>query len=330
MTPEPGSNEPIVRMRGLVKHFGDVQALRGIDMDLPRGPVGLLGPNGAGKTTLIGLLLGLLEPTAGEASIAGLVPKTRADRIAIRKRVGYMPESDCLLPGMSGVELVSTLGRLTGLSKVDAMTRAHEVLDYVELEEARYRPLDGFSTGMKQRLKLAQALVHDPELLLLDEPTNGLDPKGRRHMLSLVEDLGRNQGKNIILCSHLLPDVEKTCDHVVVVVQGRVALQGSIAELTAADQTRIRVEVEERSDEFASSLQAAGMLVEAAQPKGLIVTVPHADDADAICGVAADGDFHLRSIDPVRSTLEQIFLKAVEGADLSQTTAAAATTAMTP
>ena len=336
MTPEPGSLEPIVRMRGLVKHFGDVQALRGIDMDLPRGPVGLLGPNGAGKTTLIGLLLGLLEPTAGEASIAGLVPRTRADRIAIRKRVGYMPESDCLLPGMSGVELVSTLGRLTGLSKEDAMTRAHEVLDYVELEEARYRPLDGFSTGMKQRLKLAQALVHDPELLLLDEPTNGLDPKGRRHMLSLVEDLGRNQGKNIILCSHLLPDVEKTCDHVVVVVQGRVALQGSIAELTAADETRIRVEVEEREDEFAESIKAAGMAIEPAQSEGpgqrggIVVTVPDADDADAICGVAADGGFHLRTIDPVRSTLEQIFLKAVDGADVSQTSPTAAAASVTP
>lgn len=319
MTEEPRSQEPIVRMRGLVKHFGDVQALRGIDMDLPRGPVGLLGPNGAGKTTLIGLLLGLLEPTEGEASIAGLVPKSRADRIEIRKRVGYMPESDCLLPGMSGVELVSTLGRLTGLSKEDAMTRAHEVLDYVELEEARYRPLDGFSTGMKQRLKLAQALVHDPELLLLDEPTNGLDPKGRRHMLSLVEDLGRNQGKNIILCSHLLPDVEKTCDHVVVVVEGRVALQGSIAELTAADETRIHVEVEERQDEFAVALEGAGMEIEASERQGLVVTVPHADDADGICGVAADGGFHLRGIEPVRSTLEQIFLQAVEGADVSKT-----------
>lgn len=306
-------------MRGLVKHFGDVQALRGIDMDLPRGPVGLLGPNGAGKTTLIGLLLGLLEPTAGEASIAGLVPKSRADRIAIRKRVGYMPESDCLLPGMTGVELVSTLGKLTGLSREDAMTRAHEVLDYVELEEARYRPLDGYSTGMKQRLKLAQALVHDPELLLLDEPTNGLDPKGRRHMLSLVDDLGRNQGKNILLCSHLLPDVEKTCDHVVVVVQGRVALDGSIAELTAADEAKIHVEVEERTDDFAAALEAAGMTLTKGESKGLIVTVPDADDADDICSIAAAGGFHLRAIDPVRSTLEQVFLKAVDGADVSAT-----------
>ena len=307
------SADPIVRLRGLEKHFGAVKALRGVDMDLPRGPVGLLGPNGAGKTTLIGLLLGLLEPTAGEATVAGLAPTSRKNRIEIRKRVGYMPESDCLLPGMSGVELVSTLGRLTGLSKVDAMTRAHEVLDYVELEEARYRPLDGYSTGMKQRLKLAQGLVHDPELLLLDEPTNGLDPRGRREMLARVDDLGRNQGKNVVLCSHLLPDVERTCDHVVVIVQGKVALQGSIAQLTAADETRIRVRVEERESEFAAALRAAGMGVEETPKEGTIVTVPAADDADAICRVAAEAGIHLRSIDPVRSSLEQVFLSAVDG-----------------
>ena len=317
--------EPIVRLRALTKHFGDVEALRGVDMDLPPGPVGLLGPNGAGKTTLIGLLLGLLEPTAGEASVAGLAPTSRANRIAIRKRVGYMPESDCLLPGMSGVELVSTLGRLTGLSKQDAMTRAHEVLDYVELEEARYRPLDGFSTGMKQRLKLAQSLVHDPELLLLDEPTNGLDPKGRRHMLSLVDDLGRNQGKNVLLCSHLLPDVEKTCDHVVVIVKGKAVLQGSIAELTRAEMTRLRVHAEDdRDPELRTILESAGFVCsdlardKTAAPElgGFAVTLPTGtDDADELCAAAAKGGVALRSIEPVRSSLEQVFLRAVDQSD---------------
>ncbi|MEM9801104.1 MAG: ABC transporter ATP-binding protein [Planctomycetota bacterium] len=310
----PESATSIVRLKGLVKHFGDVQALRGVDMDLPPGPVGLLGPNGAGKTTLIGLLLGLLEPTSGEATVAGLAPVTRAARIEIRKRVGYMPESDCLLPGMSGVELVATLGRLTGLSKVDAMTRSHEVLDYVELEEARYRPLDGYSTGMKQRLKLAQALVHDPELLLLDEPTNGLDPAGRRHMLSLVEDLGRNQGKNVVLCSHLLPDVERTCDHVVVLSKGRVVEQGSIAELTAADAARVRVEVDpESAHAFEAAVRGAGIEVEAGESAGFVVTLPKgAEDADELCAIAAREGVVLDAIDPVRSTLEQVFLRAVD------------------
>ncbi|MEM9380893.1 MAG: ABC transporter ATP-binding protein [Planctomycetota bacterium] len=302
----------IVRLRGLVKHFGDVHALRGVDMDLPPGPVGLLGPNGAGKTTLIGLLLGLLEPTSGEASVAGLSPTTRAARVEIRKRVGYMPESDCLLPGMSGVELVATLGKLTGLSREDAMTRAHEVLDYVELEEARYRPLDGYSTGMKQRLKLAQALVHDPDLLLLDEPTNGLDPAGRRHMLSLVEDLGRRQGKNVLLCSHLLPDVERTCDHVVVIVKGRAVLQGSIAELTAADAKRVRVEVENDAPTFLDALAAAGMETSVTKEDGLVVTLPQGvDDADELCAVAAREGVVLGALEPVSATLEDVFLQAV-------------------
>jgi len=310
---QESSQPPIVRLRGLVKHFGKVQALRGVDMDIPQGPVGLLGPNGAGKTTLIGLLLGLLEPTAGEATVAGLSPTTRAARIEIRKRVGYMPESDCLLPGMSGVELVSTLGRLTGLAREDAMTRAHEVLDYVELEEARYRPLDGYSTGMKQRLKLAQALVHDPDLLLLDEPTNGLDPAGRRHMLSLVEDLGRRQGKNVLLCSHLLPDVEKTCDHVIVLVEGRAVLQGSIAELTAADAKRVRIEIGDEAPTFLEALRAADLEVTVTKEEGLVVTLPQGvDDADEICAIAAREGVILEGLEPVQATLEDVFLQAVD------------------
>ena len=317
----PPSPPPIVRLRGLVKSFGDVHALRGVDMDLPTGPVGLLGPNGAGKTTLIGLLLGLLEPTAGEATVAGLAPTTRKNRVEIRKRVGYMPESDCLLPGMTAVELVSTLARLTGLTKQDAMTRAHEVLDYVELEEARYRTLDGYSTGMKQRLKLAQALVHDPDLLLLDEPTNGLDPKGRRHMLGLVEDLGRNQGKNVVLCSHLLPDVERTCDHVVVIVKGKAVLQGSIAELTAAEATRLRVQTDERDADLWQALEERGYRCEAPEddltqgptPRGFLATLPDGrSDADEICAIASEIEAPLLQIEPVRRSLEQVFLSAVD------------------
>jgi len=190
---------PVISLRGLHKRYGDVRALDGLTLAVPAGPVGLLGPNGAGKTTLIKLLLGQLAPEAGEARIAGLDPGRSSERLRVREVVGYMPEGDCLLPAMTGVELVATLGRLTGLTRQDAMTRAHEVLDYVQLEEQRYRKLEEYSTGMKQRLKLAQALVHDPPLLLLDEPTNGLDPRGRRQMLNLIHDLGHQQGKNLLL-----------------------------------------------------------------------------------------------------------------------------------
>ncbi len=312
----PDRGEPIVRLQGLRKSFGSVHALRGLDMELPPGPVGLLGPNGAGKTTLIGLLLGLLEPTEGTAVVAGLQPTNRAARIEIRKRVGYMPESDCLLPGMTAVEIVSSLAKLTGLNRQDAITRAHEVLDYVELDEARYRALDGYSTGMKQRLKLAQALVHDPDFLLLDEPTNGLDPAGRRHMLSLVEDLGRNQNKNILLCSHLLPDVERTCDNVVVLVKGQAILQGSIAELTAAESRRLRVEVEDGAGRLQAALEAATYATSLNEDGALMVTLPHGvEDADALCGFAAGEGVNISSIDPVRSTLEEVFLKAVDDSE---------------
>jgi len=309
----PQAQEPIVRLQGLRKSFGSVHALRGLDMELPPGPVGLLGPNGAGKTTLIGLLLGLVEPTEGMAMVAGLQPTNRAARIEIRKRVGYMPESDCLLPGMTAVEIVSALARLTGLNRQDAITRAHEVLDYVELDEARYRALDGYSTGMKQRLKLAQALVHDPEFLLLDEPTNGLDPAGRRHMLSLVKDLGRNQKKNVLLCSHLLPDVEQTCDTVVVLVKGQAILQGSIAELTAAESRRLRVEVEDGASRLQTALEAAAYTTSLTEDGAVMVTLPQGvEDADALCGLAAAEGVNISSVDSVRSTLEEVFLKAVD------------------
>ena len=168
-------SEPIIVLEGLEKRYGSIRALEGLTLELQPGPIGLLGPNGAGKSTLIKLLLGQLEPSGGRARIAGYDPTRRSERLALRRFIGYMPESDCLIPRMNGVEIVTTLGRLTGLTARDSITRAHEVLDYVGLDEERYRGLDEYSTGMKQRLKLAQALVHDPELLLLDEPTNGLD-----------------------------------------------------------------------------------------------------------------------------------------------------------
>jgi len=302
----------VISIRALSKRYGTVRALDQLTLEVPPGAVGLLGPNGAGKTTLIKLLLGLLRPSAGAARIAGFDPRRRRERLELRRRVGFMPEGDCLLPGMTAVGLVMTLGRITGLTWQDAMTRAHEVLDYVGLDEARYRSLDEYSTGMKQRLKLAQALVHDPELLLLDEPTNGLDPKGRRHMLELIDDLAHAQGKNVLLCSHLLPDVERTCDHVVVLHQGRSVAAGDIAELTRGDGLSIRVRAEAGADEFARALETDGRTFEReGADRFRVVARQTEQDADELFALAARAGGTLASVEPVRSTLDEVFLRAL-------------------
>ncbi len=303
-------SEAIIVLEGLEKRYGSIRALEGLSLALPPGPIGLLGPNGAGKSTLIKLLLGQLEPSGGKARIAGFDPTQRDQRLALRRKVGYMPESDCLIPRMNGVELVTALGRLTGLVPRDAITRAHEVLDYVGLEEARYRGLDEYSTGMKQRLKLAQALVHDPELLLLDEPTNGLDPKGRRHMLELVHDLGHAQGKSILLCSHLLPDVERTCERVIVIDRGRIRSSGSIEELTRGEESWVHTEIEGDAGAFRATLQDAGLefQVEGAWTQRVKL---RAGDADPLFELAARAGVALTELSSERSTLEEVFVEAL-------------------
>jgi ABC-2 type transport system ATP-binding protein len=221
--------DPVVSLENVTVAYGANTALREVTAAFARGAVGLLGPNGAGKSTMLKALLGFIVPRGGRMRVLGL--DVAASPLEIRARVGYMPESDAHIPGMNAVSFVAYCGELAGLPRVDAMQRAHEVLFYVGLGEARYRNVETYSTGMKQRIKLAQALVHDPDLLFLDEPTNGMDPKGRDEMLELVRDLAHNKGVNLILSSHLLPDVEYTCDDVVVMDKGRIAAQGGIEAL---------------------------------------------------------------------------------------------------
>src|SRR2546429_532499 len=240
--------------------YGRQWALSEVSAEFPTGAVGLLGPNGAGKSTMLKALLGLLKPNAGTMHVLGLDVETAA--LEIRARIGYMPENDAHIPGMTAVSFVAFCGELSGLPRADAMQRAHEVLFYVGLGEARYRNVETYSTGMKQRIKLAQALVHDPELLFLDEPTNGMDPKGRDEMLELVHDLGHNKGVNLILSSHLLPDVDFTCDHVVVLDKGKVAAAGPIATLKQPRGRAFELRVRPPAgglDAFLARLTAAGL-----------------------------------------------------------------------
>src|SRR5256712_13495094 len=201
---------PVVTLDHVTVAYGRSQVLQDVTASFAAGAVGLLGPNGAGKSTMLKALLGFVVPNRGRMRVLGHDVATAA--LEIRARVGYMPETDAHIPGMNAVSFVAYCGELAGLPRVDAMQRAHEVLFYVGLGEARYRNVETYSTGMKQRIKLAQALVHDPDLLFLDEPTNGMDPRGRDEMLELVRDLAHNKGVNLIVSSHLLPDVEYTCD----------------------------------------------------------------------------------------------------------------------
>jgi ABC-2 type transport system ATP-binding protein len=215
----------LIELHDLAKSFGAVRALNGVTTTIEGNIVGLLGPNGSGKSTLLKCLLGLI-PFEGKATVLGL--SSANDGPAIRDRVGYMPEQEAFLTGMSAVELCTYAAELSGLPRTEAMQRAHAALYYAGLEDKRYQPIDGYSTGMKQRVKLAQALVHDPELLFLDEPTNGLDPRSRDEMLALITELPSRRGCGIVVSTHLLPDVERVCDHAVIMAKGELRFAGTI------------------------------------------------------------------------------------------------------
>src|SRR6188508_1513786 len=249
----------VVQLDRVTVRYGRQQALRDVSATFPPGAVGLLGPNGAGKSTMLRALLGFVVPDQGQMRVLDLDVKHAA--LQIRSRIGYMPESDAHIPGMNAVSFVAYCGALSGLPHSDAMQRAHEVLYYVGLGEARYRNVETYSTGMKQRIKLAQALVHDPDLLFLDEPTNGMDPKGREEMLDLIVDIARNKGINVILSSHLLPDVEHTCDHVIVLDKGAVATQGRIEGLKGPGGSVVELRFKGEPAPFLAALAGAGFQV---------------------------------------------------------------------
>jgi ABC-2 type transport system ATP-binding protein len=301
---------PVVVCEDLSVRYGRNWALKDVSAMFQPGAVGLLGPNGAGKSTLLKTLLGFITPDKGRMRVLGL--DVAASPLEIRARIGYLPESDSHIPGMNAVSFVAYCGQLAGLPAVDAMQRAHEVLYYVGLGEARYRNVDTYSTGMKQRIKLAQALVHDPDLLFLDEPTNGMDPKGRDEMLELVRDLGHNKGVSLILSSHLLPDVEYTCDHVVVMDKGQIATQGPINELKGPTGRVYELRVKGDLRGFLDVLARAGMESHATDEDVMRVFVPAAaGDHRAIFKAAAQFGVQVRHLRPSVPTLEDVFAKAI-------------------
>ncbi len=230
-----------IELKDIHFSYGPIKALDGIDLSIGEGACGLLGPNGAGKSTLLRILLGFLRPGRGEGRILGR--DILHDQFAIRRLVGYMPEDDCLIPGLDAVTFTAYFGELSGMPRQEAMKRAHDVLFYVGLGEARYRLLETYSAGMKQRIKLAQALVHDPKLLFLDEPTSNLDPQGRREVLELIKDISSKKDIQVLISSHILSDIEFTCSNVVILNKGKIAAQGEIQALKQVDYSLYEMKI---------------------------------------------------------------------------------------
>ena len=297
----------LLEAKGLTKWYGATVALDSVDFQVNEGITGLLGPNGAGKSTAIKLFLGLLKPTAGSAEVTGI----RAyESIEVRERLGYMPEHDCLPPSVIGSEFLAHMAQVSGLPPAEARTRAADTWRHVGMDEERYRPIGEFSTGMKQKVKLAQALVHDPLIVLLDEPTAGLDPGAREEMLQLIRRTGRDFGISIVLSSHLMGDVESTCDRVIVLDEGRVAQEGEVAELTQETAT-IFIDVDHNRDELVAALERRDVHIDI-DGLSVVVDLETEEQYDAIRDAIVEAKAPLRRLAPRRGHLTDIFRSSPE------------------
>ncbi|HEX6417935.1 MAG TPA: ABC transporter ATP-binding protein [Acidimicrobiales bacterium] len=308
---QPTPAPPMLRTAGLTMTYpGGTTALAGLTVEVPPGSVGLVGANGAGKTTLFRLMLGLMQPSSGWLEVAG--HGVAADPIGVRSRLGYMPEHECLPLDQTAADVVATFGELAGLPPRAARQRASDMLDLVGLDEARFRPVGGFSTGMRQRTKLAQALVADPALVLLDEPTAGLDPVGREEMLRLVGRLA-GFGISVILATHLLDDVQRVCDHVVMIDAGRLVLAGPIDQLMQTTGV-MRVEVggsRDAAGRLVTALAARGLAARAVDDHSLDVDTSHHGELafDAVRDAVVDEGLRLYALSTRHRSLDDVFMQ---------------------
>lgn len=292
----------LIEAKGLTKIYGPTVALDSVDFQIAEGVTGLLGPNGAGKSTAIKLFLGLLEPTAGSVEVMGLKPYESVEN---RAPLGYMPEHACLPTAITASEFLTHMAQISGIPPTHARTRAADMLRHVGLHEERYRPVGEYSTGMKQRLKLAQALVHDPVLVLLDEATAGLDPGGREEMLDLIQRTGQEFGISIMLSSHLMGDVEKTCNRIIVLEGGKVVDEGEVSSFTQATQS-LHIDVDDNRDELLASLSKRGIQA-TVQGASVIITLESEEQYDTIRDAVVEAGSRLRRLAPLRHSLTEIF-----------------------
>ncbi len=300
---------PIIELDNLVKQYGPVRALDGVTCQIGGGITGLLGPNGAGKTTLIKVLLGLVRFSSGTGRVLGydLLRQGRE----IRSRVGFMPEDDCYVSGLSGIEMVQFTARLSGLPALEGLRRAHEILDFCGIDQERYREVDTYSTGMRQKLKFAQAIVHDPPLLILDEPTSGLDPEQRMAMLHRIHLLAHDAGKAVLLSTHILPDVQTICDNVVIMARGRIRVTDRLETLSRPTAPAVQVQVVGDPAALVACVRQDGGHVELQADGNLLISAGSGPVEARVWQWAQQSGACIRQLVPSRNSLEQIFLQAV-------------------
>jgi ABC-2 type transport system ATP-binding protein len=300
----------LIELQNLTKKYASFTALDSINLSIAPGVTGLLGPNGAGKSTLIKVLLGLVSTTSGSGTILGL-PLGESTQ-ELRSQIGYMPEDDCYINGLTGIESMQLAARLCGMDRTEALRRGHEILDFCGTRQERYRPVDTYSTGMRQKLRFALALVHDPKLLILDEPTTGLDPEERDAMLNRIRILSRDFSISVLLCTHILPDVQAVCEHVLILGAGTVRVSGSMQDLCRVQTPRFHLRVSGAASEFSERLQSRGMVVLETTADSISVLGQPEEHSTWIWQTAAELGQIVRSVTPAANSLEKLFLEAVQ------------------
>jgi ABC-2 type transport system ATP-binding protein len=298
-----------VRLQGVVKRYGHRTVLDCVSCEVPPGITGLVGPNGAGKSTLVRAILGLVRLAAGEVRVFGRDP-TRDARV-VRQLVGVVPEDECAVPGLAAVEMVRYAARLSGLPGTEALRRAHEVLDWCDAGQERYRPVETLSIGMRQKVAFAAAIVHDPRMVILDEPTNGLDPIERRAMLGRLTTLAHDHGKTIFVSTHVLPDVQAICDRVIVLAAGRVRLEGRLDDLTRPVAPLLRLDVAGSVDACVARLAAAGIHATRIDSGTLHLPAQDAAGLECVWQAVREAGVVVRALVPVQERFEDVFLQAI-------------------
>lgn len=302
-------SDPVLEVHDVVKRYGKREVLRGLSLAIPPGVTGLLGPNGSGKSTLIKSILGLLHINSGRGRVLSYAWPDGCK--AIREQIGYLPEDDCYLHGLQGIESIQMMARLSGLPRTEALRRAHEVADFCDIDQERYRNVETYSTGMRQKLKFAQALVHDPPLIILDEPTTGLDPSQRESFLDRIRMLAVDKGKSLIVSTHILHDVQRVCDHVVILVDGEVRMTESLERLQQPIEPGLHLRIEENLEQFENALRRRGIAFERKNDRELRVLGIDSEQVRYLWQASDETAAPIQHLDAARNSLEDIFLHAI-------------------